>query len=148
MCHRTLLSLLAAILLSACAAAMPGYTPETKRKPMLPASDPGTMTAGGGYQLSETENKLDCKRLTGTMYIIIARLRDAKNRKPPSQIASVTQKTLTLVGGTDAGSTLEADIARERARLEAFNRRLAEKQCKTLDLEAELNPRAASGKQP
>src|SRR5262249_50715696 len=129
-------------------AAMPGYTPETKRKPMMPVSDPGTMTTGGTYQLSETENKLDCRRLTGTMYIIIARLRDAKNRQPPSELASFAQKMSTIAGGTEAGSSLEADIARERARLEAFNRRLAQKQCKTLDLEAELNATATNAKQP
>jgi hypothetical protein len=62
MCHRTLLSLLAALLLSACAAAMPGYTPESKHKPKLAAPDPGTMTPEGTYQLSETENKFDCWR--------------------------------------------------------------------------------------
>jgi hypothetical protein len=148
MCHRTLLSLLAALLLSACAAAMPGYTPESKHKPMLSAPDPGTMTPGGTYQLSETENKFDCNRLTGTMYIIVARLRDEKNRKPPSELASFAQKMSALTGGTEAGASLEADIARERARLEAFNRRLAEMQCKTLDLEAELNPTATNIKQP
>ena len=53
-----------------------------------------------------------------------------------------------LVGDTKAGASLEADIAREHARLEAFNRRHAEMQCKTLDLEAELNPKAADVKQP
>jgi hypothetical protein len=140
-----LLSLLAAILLSACAAAMPGYTLD---KPMFAPSDPGTMTAGGTYQLSETENKLDRRGLTGTMYIIIARLRDGKNRKPPSELASFAQKMSALVGGTEAAASVEADIARERARLAAYNRRLAEKQCKTLDLEAELNLTAANGKQP
>jgi hypothetical protein len=82
MCHRTLLSLLAAILLSACAAAMPGYTPD---KPILPASDPGTMTAGGTYQLSETENKLDCRRLNGSMYIIIALLPGFAMRRTASR---------------------------------------------------------------
>ena len=148
MCHRTLLSLLAGLLLSACAAAMPGYTPESKHKPMLSAPDPGTMTPGGTYQLSETENKLECGRLTGTMYIIIARLRDVKISKPPSALASFAQKMSALTGGTEAGVSLEDDIARERARLEAFNRRLAEKQCKTLDLEAELNPWAANVNQP
>jgi hypothetical protein len=53
-----------------------------------------------------------------------------------------------LTGGTEAGASLGADIARERARLEAFNRRLAEKQSKTIDLEAELNPAAENVKQP
>ena len=124
---------------------MPGYTPD---KPMFAPSDPGTMTASGTYQLSETENKLDCRRLTGTMYIIIARLRDVKNSKPPSALASFAQKMSALTGGTEAGASLEADIARERARLEAFNRRLAEKHYKTLDLEAELNPWAANVNQP
>jgi hypothetical protein len=116
---------------------------------MLATPDPGTMTPGGTYQLSETERKFDCKRLTGTMYIIIARLHDVKNSKSPSALASFTQSTLVpLAGGTEAGATLEGDIARERARLEAFNRRLAEMKCKTLDLDAELNPKAADVKQP
>jgi hypothetical protein len=147
MCHRTLLSLLAAILLSGCAAAVPGYTPETKHKPMLATPDPGTMTPDGTYQLSETENKFDCRRLTGTMYIIIAGLRDLKNSKPPSELASFAQKMSALTGGTEAGASLEADIGRERAHLEAFNRR-PEMHCKTLDLEAELNPMAEDVKQP
>jgi hypothetical protein len=43
-----------------------------------------------------------------------------------------------ISGGSTRGADRQAEYARERARLEAYNRLLASKNCKTMDIDAEL----------
>jgi hypothetical protein len=50
-----------------------------------------------------------------------------------------------LYGGSARGADRQAEYARERARLEAYNRLLASKNCKTLDIDAELAKPADPG---
>jgi hypothetical protein len=128
------------LLLGACAAAMPGYTPPSfKEKGKLTQGlDGGTMREGR-YEMSEDEKAMDCKRLTGSMQITIARLRDGGGRAQPSGVASTMQSWMPLLfGGSDTGLDREADDARQRAKLEAYNRELAAKGCRPLDIGAEL----------
>jgi hypothetical protein len=135
------LTLLApALLLSACAAAMPGYTPPPFKEPskFAQAQEGGTMRSGR-YEMSETEKGLDCKRLTGSMLIAIARMKDGHGRDAPSGVSSGMQTMWpSLLSGSSAGVDREADHGRERAKLEAYNRQLAAKNCKTVDIDAEL----------
>ena len=131
----------ALLALSACAAAVPGYTPppfkETNK--MAAPLESGEVRNGGNYEMSAAEKGMDCKRLTGSMQIVISRLRDPYVRMEPSAASAGAQKAATPVFG---GSALPADrdavYARERAKLEAYNAELAAKNCKTLDVEAEL----------
>jgi hypothetical protein len=52
-----------------------------------------------------------------------------------------------VFGGSSAGADRDADYARERAKLEAYNRHLADKSCRTVDIEAELaRPPETAGK--
>ncbi|HSR80112.1 MAG TPA: hypothetical protein VLL28_04970, partial [Hyphomicrobiaceae bacterium] len=44
-----------------------------------------------------------------------------------------------LYGGSNKGGDRQAIVARERAKLEAYNAELAAKGCKTVDIEAELS---------
>ncbi|MGE3064643.1 MAG: hypothetical protein AB7K67_03595 [Hyphomicrobiaceae bacterium] len=131
--------------LAACAAAMPGYAPPTaneKRAAQMKrvtATEGGTLTQTGTYQLSADEEKLDCKRLTGSMQIMLAHLKDARTRRSPSALSVGAQQTLApVVGGSVKASDRDATLVRERARIEAYNRALAAKKCRTFDVEAEL----------
>jgi hypothetical protein len=131
----------ALLALSACAAAVPGYTPPPfKEKNKMAASlEGGEMRTDGLYEMSAAEKAMDCKRLTGSMQIVIARLRDPYVRMEPSAAAAGSQKTVTPVfGGSALSADRDAVYARERAKLDAYNAELGAKNCKTLDIEAEL----------
>jgi hypothetical protein len=139
----------AVLLLAACAAAVPGYSPPPfKEKKFGHAPESGAVASDGHYELSDNEKALDCKRLTGSMQITIARLRDGHGRVEPSAAATTMQSwTPSILGGSTAGADRQADYARERAKLDAFNRQLATKNCKTVDIDAELaRPPEAQGK--
>jgi hypothetical protein len=140
-----------ALLFGACAAALPGYTPpplKEKKTPKSLSQPSGEMTGEGTYELSEVDKARDCKRTLGSMQISIARLKDPAFRVEPSAVSSVLQSgSATLAGGSGRGADRQSEYARERARLEAYNRLLASKNCKTLDIDAELaKPPEAVGK--
>ncbi len=131
------------LLLGGCAAAMPGYVPPSaKRDKMLAAAPKGGGIDGQGvYQLSEQEQKLDCKGLTGSVVVKILQMREAGDRKAPSAVAAAAQQLARpLKGNSTYGQDVEADYAAQRARLDALNRQLAAKDCRTFDLDAELKP--------
>ena len=68
-------------------------------------------------------------------------MREAANRRPPTAIAALAQNASRPVKGTTThGVDIDADYAKDRARLEAFNRQLAEKNCRTFDIAAQLKP--------
>ena len=132
----------AAVLLGACAAALPGYSPpplkESKTSKLI-SQGSGEITGDGSYALSQTEKERDCKRTLGSMQITIARLKDPGFRNEPSAVSSTIQSgTAALTGGSGRGADRQAEYARERARLDAYNRLLASKNCKTLDIDVEL----------
>jgi hypothetical protein len=130
-----------ALLLTACAAAMPGYTPPDfdGKKPRVPALESGAIGSDGRYNMSATEKEMDCKRLAGSMQITISRLKDGYIRNEPSAISSTSQKMAAPVSrGSPMTADREAVYARERAKLDAYNEELAAKDCKRIDIEAEL----------
>jgi len=135
------LSFLAAILLLAACAVVPGYSPppfKPKSKAWTPAES-GNVGGDGHYAMSEDEKKLDCKRLTGSIQISISRLKDPYFGQEASAAAGAAHKWVApLFGGSSVGSDRQAEYARERAKLDAYNRQLAAKNCKTVDIDAEL----------
>jgi hypothetical protein len=93
----------------------------------------------GRYEMSQDELAMDCKRMTGSMKITISRLRDAATRTGGSGLAEAAHKTVPLImQGSTAGADRQASLARERAKLDAYNRRLVALNCKPLDIDAEL----------
>src|SRR5262245_49506871 len=132
----------ALLLLTACAAAVPGYSPPPFKEVKGPLGKPmtsGDVQADGHYEMSSEEKARDCKHITGSMQIVIARLKDDLGRVEPSTAAKAAQTAVTpLFGGSARGADREAVYARERAKLDAYNRELAAKGCKTIDVEAEL----------
>jgi hypothetical protein len=107
---------------------------EAKKK-FSKALQGGEMNEKGLYQMSQDELAMDCKRLTGSIKIIVNRLRDAQTRKDTSNTAQTMHK---LFGGSTAGADRQAMLSRERAKLDAYNGQLAARNCKTVDIEAEL----------
>jgi hypothetical protein len=93
----------------------------------------------GKYELSQDELAMDCRRMTGSMKITISRLRDAHSRKGGSSLAEAAHQTMPLITqGSTASADRQSSLARERAKLDAYNRQLAARNCKTVDIDAEL----------
>ena len=91
------------------------------------------------YQLSDDEKKYDCKKLTGKMQVRILQMRGYDTRAKASSMARTTQAVATpIFGGTKEGLDPDGQYHKDRAMLEAYNRQLAEKKCKTFNIEAEL----------
>ena len=116
-------------------------TPPNLVNDIPPPSDGVTTGAlqGSGYQLSEEELKFDCKKLTGTMQIRILQMRGYDTNKKTSTAArSLQSLTTPIFGGTKEGVDPDGQYLKDRAMLEAYNRQLGVKQCKTFNLDAEL----------
>lgn len=146
-----LVGLSVALIASGCAAAVPGYVPPSERGDRYRALAPkgGGFETDGTYRLTEQEQQLDCKSLTGSMTIKILQMRDAATRTQPTALAATAQTvTRPVVGGTTYGADTSDDLRRDRARLETMNRRLSEKNCRTFDLDAELRPGNAAVPKP
>lgn len=132
-----------ALLVGACAQAMPGYTPPSAKLDRLAKLTPkgGGFDEAGSYSLTDQERQLDCKRLTGSITIKILQMRDSGNRAKPSAVAAKAQSTVQpILGGTQYGHDMAADLKRDRARLETLNGQLVAKNCPAFNLDAELAP--------
>lgn len=126
------------LLLTACAAMQPGYDPKIGAVQEKPKIDIGSME-GGSYKLSETEKALDCRKITGSMQITISRLKDQAERPPPSSLSTTMKGTLApLFGGSTFNADPQSEVARDRAKLQAYNQALREKGCTPMDVDAEL----------
>jgi hypothetical protein len=116
------------LVLTACAAAMPGYSPPPfkEKSKMATPLESGGVRPETDYEMSADEKAMDCKRLTGSMQIVMARLRDPYVRNEPSAAAAGAQKMVAPVyGGSALAADRQAVYARERAKLEAYNAELA-----------------------
>ncbi|MFV0297366.1 MAG: hypothetical protein ACK5JT_14725 [Hyphomicrobiaceae bacterium] len=126
-----------------CAAAVPGYTPETAKslKYKAHAQTGGGFDANGNYHMTDQEKGLNCKQLTGSMTIKILQMRESLKRVPPSALARFSQEQAReFSGGTRFGSDFNADLRRDHKRLETLNRALAAKKCPTFDIAHDLKP--------
>ena len=125
----------ASMLACACASSQGEPPPSLLNDPSLGAGAPA-------YQLSEKERKYDCKKLTGAMQVRILQIRDYDQRNRPTLAArSVQSVTTPIWGGTKEGMDPDGQHRRDLAMLEAYNGLLAQKNCKTFDLAAELKER-------
>lgn len=134
----------AGLLAVACAGSLPGDSQPTKERLAAQASvaQAGGLGADGTYVLSDTEKALDCKKLSGRMQLRILQIRDGAERETASGLSRGMQgATTSVLGGTLYGLDPGGQHAKDRAMLDAFNRQLAAKGCKTFDLAAELAPK-------
>ena len=116
------------------------------KKKLGKALSRGDVKEDGLYEMSKDELAMDCMRMTVSMKITINRLRDAATRQGGgSNLAEQAHKSVPIImQGSTAAADYRATQARERAKLDAYNRNLAARNCKTLDIDAELT-RAADG---
>ncbi|WP_139247212.1 hypothetical protein [Hyphomicrobium sp. NDB2Meth4] len=131
---------LACALAGGCSTAPADMRPNLVGDMKAPSSEvtTGSLPASG-YQLSDNELKYDCRKLTGMMQIRILQVRGYDSNKQASAAARGLQSFATPIwGGTKEGLDPEAQHRKDLAMLEAYNRRLAGKNCKTFDLNAEL----------
>ncbi len=155
-----LLLMMLGALLPACAGVDTGVlspaAPALAAEPVAvkPASSSAAAAPGlqpdGTYVLSPSELALSCKKLTGRTVVRILQIRDYDLARKTSFASRQLQKVATpVLGGSGYGADPDADYRRDRAMIEAYNRRLAEKRCKTFDLVKELQPKpAAESPQP
>ncbi len=115
-----------------------------------PAGAAQVQAAPAGYKLTDAEEKLDCPKITGQMRVRIATMRgDYAGQSGTFTSRTIQNVTTTVVGGTVRGSNPIRELQVDRARLDALNRRLVEKKCAPLDIDAELRgetPSSAAGK--
>ena len=125
--------------LAGCASAMPGYSPTPSKSAAQAADLPGAMAPDGTYRMSAREQKLSCSKLSGSIVIGIAQLKDYPNQARPSAVARAAQKgTGATLGYSTYGADTEADWVRLRARIEAYNEHLKRLKCTPYDIEAEM----------
>jgi hypothetical protein len=127
------------LLLTACAAAMPGYTPPPfkERSKMAKGMESGEMV-GNKYVMADEEKQMDCKRITGSMMITIERLKVRGQEPATSGLAVAASQIAPHTRQSSKGLDRDAEYGRDRARLEAYNRHLAAKGCRTVNIDAEL----------
>lgn len=117
--------------LAACASSNPAPVEVAAAPVAAPAPPPPA------YELTKDEKALDCRKLTGRMKVRIAAMRNTPIK--PSAVASVAQSASTTVfGGTKRSADPEADRRADRARLDAYNKRLVELKCPAVDIDKEL----------
>jgi len=127
-------------LLAACAAAIPGYTPPPfKDTKVVQPMRAGDMDADGVYHMSNQEKATDCRHLRGSIMVTISRMRHRASDAAPSPFAvGANSAATTVFGGSTRGLDRDEEYRRDRARVEAYNRHLAAKECPTVDIAAEL----------
>ena len=100
------------------------------------------------YKLSASELKLDCKRLTGTIKVRLIALRQ-KPAAPSSALARGMQSVAApLFGGTRYDSSDDTQRAADLSLVEAYNKRLVEKNCPSFDIAAALAPASPTSPSP
>jgi hypothetical protein len=130
------LSFVALLMLSGCAAAQIGYMPpsDNKTPAALKPFNGGELDAKGRYVASADERALTCGKLTGSMQVMLSRLKDNANRPRAGALTTGIQSAIKPFAGPGANLDIDDETKQTRARLNAYNQLLTEKQCKTVDI--------------
>lgn len=125
-----------ALVMSGCAAAQIGYTPSSGQSTpeALKPFNGGVVNDKGRYIVSADEKALSCGKLTGSMQVVISRLKDSANRPRAGVLTKGIQAATQPFGGGGANLDVDDEIKQARARLKAYNELLVEKECKTVDI--------------
>ena len=126
-----------AALACGCAGAPAELPPSLVTDPPPLAND---TAAFSDYQLSEEEQKYDCKKLTGKMQMRILQMRgyDTHTKQTSASRAPLQAVTTPIFGGTKEGLDPDGQYRKDRAMLEAYNRRARQQEVQDVRLDAEL----------
>ena len=100
---------------------------------------PRQLANDGTYRLTAEDKALPCSKINGRIQLRILHLRHLEHGEKPSQISQSMRQTTNSIGVWSApDSSAPQTRARDLALLEAYNRRLAELNCPTFDIKADL----------
>jgi hypothetical protein len=90
---------------------------------------------GQGYTLSAEELAYDCKKLSGRIQIRILDIRGYETREKTT-LASRGLHTAgkMVMGGTNTGLNTDAQFAKDKAMLKAYNSQLVAKDCRSFNI--------------
>lgn len=83
---------------------------------------------------SAEDAEADCKRLAGKVQLRLLEVRSGMSPEESSIVSRSIQTAGTLVGGSARGLDTSPSLAREVAELEAANKQLAERNCRSFDI--------------
>ncbi len=127
-----------ALLFAGCAAAMPGYDPKVGGVPETRKVVGAEIDGQGQYVLTANERTFDCPRLSGGIVVTIARIKDRQRGSETVSSASTSlRNAVSPIFGRGSDNSPEAELAREKAKIAAYNHQLVQKGCKPVDVEAE-----------
>lgn len=127
-----LLALATAGALSGCAGAgalSQGSAPELSAIETSAATNPDP-----DYKLSPEEAELNCKRLAGKVQIRILEFRSGLKPEESSAIARAIDNANAFAEGSTAGPSVAEVHKKDVAQLYAYNKQLADKNCKSFDI--------------
>lgn len=108
----------------------------------LLAFGPATAQQADDYEPSAAEQKLNCKQLSGRMQVRILQIRDYAERKGSSTLSRGLQSAFSkTVGTSPKGLDPDATQSQDLKMLQAYNRLLVAKGCRSYNLEQELQKR-------
>jgi hypothetical protein len=95
-----------------------------------------------GYQMTEADMKLSCKQLSGRIQVRLLQARDYGEQQQSSLFSRSLQSAFSnTVGTSSKGLDPDGRHTRDLQMIAAYNHRLAEKGCKSYDLDKELRNR-------
>lgn len=120
-----------------------------KERKMPKPAEIGSLDQGGVYRMSAEEQGYDCKKLTGRIQIRILQIKSAEATPGTSQLSrSLQQGSQAVFGGSTHGINKGQQLASDRAMIEAYNKALVAKNCKSFDLNAALAQPGFENPQP
>jgi hypothetical protein len=94
------------------------------------------------YQMTEADMKLSCKQLSGRIQVRLLQIRDYGEQQHASLFSRSLQSAFSnTVGTSSKGMDPDGQYSSDLQKIVAYNRRLAEKGCKSYDLDKELRNR-------
>lgn len=104
----------------------------TETSAMTTAAGPSDIVTAEPARAEDAE--ADCKRLAGKVQLRLLEVRSGMSPEESSIVSRSIQTAGTLVGGSARGLDTSTSLAREVAELEAANKQLAERNCRSFDI--------------
>lgn len=104
----------------------------TETSAMTTAAGPSDIVTAEPASAEDAE--ADCKRLAGKVQLRLLEVRSGMSPEESSIVSRSIQTAGTLVGGSARGLDTSTSLAREVAELEAANKQLAERNCRSFDI--------------